>query len=109
MSLPEFHQRFDLEVGAEEAKRRFVNRVLNYIGESVSDRPSSKAQHLMKEIAYTLGERRFYILSPHEVLDRYLQGDFLRSLQALEGLHKGLQYPMFEKSERQELSVFVTL
>ena len=90
-----FHERFDIDLGVEEAKRRFVNRVYNHLSASVFEGeygfPAHDCDCYMEAIASRLGEqfipRQFYFLKD---IRSYIQDDFLRSLEALEGLYSAL-------------------
>ena len=94
MSDPKFHERFDIQVGADEARRRFVNRVYNFLVEDILVYRDRKyglpdKDDLMRMIANELGER---FVGPvhytHQYLDKYLHAEFYRALQALEAIHK---------------------
>jgi len=95
MGTPKFHNRFDIEVGIEEARRRFVNRAYNFLLESMLVSRDSRynlphKDDLMRMIANQLGERfSESILYTHGVLDKYLRADFHRVLQALESIWRG--------------------
>ncbi len=86
-----FHERFDIEVGADEAKRRFVNRVSNIIFDhfvysrvSVNDR-----EELKRLIISALGDR--YLSTMQTKYLGFLVGtDFYRNLRALEELYQAL-------------------
>ena len=62
MSDPKFHERFDIQVGADEARMRFVNRGYNFLVEDILVYRDRKyglpdKDDLMRMIANELGER----------------------------------------------------
>src|SRR5438067_2252292 len=84
-----FHERFDIEVGLDEAKRRFVERVHNLIFEGFmrSLMPDWEYLDAVKYIAARLGDQfsGVYLLAIHN------SGDFLKHLHAIEALHDFLE------------------
>src|SRR5687768_14937965 len=75
-----FHERFGFAVGSEEARRRFVARAHNLVlGEFV--RGLEYRFRVERSIVSALGEH--YQSGP---IDRYTNLDFLKTLEALEGL-----------------------
>jgi hypothetical protein len=78
-----FHERFDLLVGQDEARRRFVNRIHNTLFEPFLWHLSSDYHSYVRRIYTHVGER--YAGDPHiEHLTGY---DFLKTLRAAEGLY----------------------
>jgi hypothetical protein len=85
-----FHERFDIEVGADEAKQRFINRVsmsifadLNEPNHELMPRGFYPAK-IEKHVAYALGATYEY----GNDLDTYVARDFRRCLQVLEALYE---------------------
>jgi hypothetical protein len=81
-----FHERFDIEVGVPEAKRRFMNRVTNIvfyhlIGNNLS---FAARQDLLLVAASALGEE--FVLKKD--LKAYAGGDFFRYLRVLEAIYE---------------------
>lgn len=72
-----FHERFSIEVGQEEARRRFVNRVENELFDT------SIGRSLTKYVVTELGER--YISG--RSIWYFTQHDFLKTVQAVEALY----------------------
>src|SRR5205085_4653646 len=84
-----FHERFNIEFGIEEVKRRFVNRAENRIFEEVYYRESpSQRSRIRREIAYELG------IEYRSTLDFkiYIGTDFYRWLQAIEAFYRVSSY-----------------
>jgi hypothetical protein len=83
-----FHERFDIEVGLEEARRRFVNRVSNtiYSGILHSDLSLDERRLGYKYVANELGER--YI---NQGFSDFIAADFVRCLQVTEAVYDWLQ------------------
>lgn len=77
-----FHERFDIAVDLEEARRRFTNRAYNKLFYSflgLRERRHAVAQ----AIATALGDKYDRI----KPIERVLGGDFLRTLQAIEAMY----------------------
>jgi hypothetical protein len=90
-----FHERFDIDVGIDEARQRFINRVSNlvldrtYYGLGDLDRVTNKGGNRiesLREVASALGDR----YRPNERYDYYVKGDFRRCLKVVEALYKSL-------------------
>ena len=100
-----FNERFGIDVGIVEAKRRFLNRVTNdifnmfFIDFSEVLDANVKAD-LRLRCANALGEKYQFRLS----FDDYVKGDFYRCLQVLETLYRGLQSVSTEPSPHIALS-----
>jgi len=94
---PPFHRRFNIPVDRKTAEAHFVNRVLNFIrrydpvleGSSCSSLGVFSRNRKLQAIANSFGEQ-FY---EHSTFSDYVQGDFLRCLQALEALYSTLEDP----------------
>jgi hypothetical protein len=81
-----FHERFDIDVGGGEARRRFVNRVHNDIFDGVIDRmPDNPKFYLTRFVASSIGERH----EPYARLVGYVREDFFRCLEVLEACVSG--------------------
>jgi hypothetical protein len=79
-----FHERFDIEVGLDEARRRFVNRAhdLAYRDFWSKHRDSGVMAHAWKAVAFALGDEW------KGRLDQQVGRDFFRNVQALEALYR---------------------
>ncbi len=77
--MEKFHERFGIEVGVEEARRRFFNRAYNQVFDHI-DTWSEDNEKIKREIATGLGEK----YTPGFTVDYYLKNDFHRALLALE-------------------------
>jgi hypothetical protein len=110
-----FHERFDIEVGAEEARQRFVNRVSNSVFDSFiyTTLANSLAQSAYyrdvahRRVANALGLRYANI----KKLDDYVRGDFSRCLQVLEALYQYLiDLDQYESGHdfAQRLTAYIT-
>lgn len=82
------HERFGIELGVTEAKRRFVNRALNFVLDEViplaESRGDEHRKKLERHICSKLGERHAALGS----LERVLGTDFDKCLRTLESLHE---------------------
>jgi hypothetical protein len=81
-----FHQRFNIEVGIVEAKRRFVNRTSNYISDILkwADDRHYRRTEVEKFICTKLGERWQH----PGCLSTILGNNFNRHVRALEALYE---------------------
>jgi hypothetical protein len=80
-----FYERFDLNIGLEEAQQRFVNRVYNEIyGSFLYSFSNDDRFALMRAMATGIGVR-FRSGAP---LDRVIGLDFLTNLKAIESLYE---------------------
>jgi hypothetical protein len=88
-----FHERFELDLGIDEAKRRFVNRVLNFLLDDIRNiaceeyGPNGWAP-LGRHICSKLGER----WSGPNCLSSVFKSDFEKCLQAIEALYAHPNY-----------------
>lgn len=87
-----YHERFGIELGVAEAKRRFINRALNFVLNEVLPAEVRGHEHrekLERYICSKLGERYAGL----GCLERILETDFDRCLRTLESLY---EYPDFK-------------
>jgi len=84
----DFIRRFHLKVELPDAQLRFINRALNLIFEGFKWNylDSGTQNNLDRQIASALGLRHIYRMS----MEKYIEGDFLKCLQALEAFYKGV-------------------
>jgi hypothetical protein len=82
-----FHERFNIEVGLNEARRRFVNRALNLVFLSFLYE-FSNTDEIVLEIATVLGET--YEDSDFDSLKEYIDDDFHKTLLAIEALFSAI-------------------
>jgi len=87
-----FDERFNLQVGQEEARRRFTNRALNdifdeYLGINalIATMHALQIRDIESEIASALGERHI-----HGAVLAQVAGSFLNCLRGIEGLYSWL-------------------
>src|SRR5262249_1140030 len=87
-----YHERFGIELGVDEAKRRFVNRVLNFLLDHIlpfaSRMSRSAPAELEKYICHKLGERYTGL----GCLEKIIGKDFDKCLQVLEALYANLKW-----------------
>jgi len=98
---PPFHQRFDIEVGMEDARKRFMNRISNGIADSFRElddwsvRGDEVDDMIMRHVASRLGHR-------YDRLDTfsacYLQA-YYDCLRAVEALHEALGMYYLDRQE----------
>ena len=79
-----FHERFDIEVGQEEARKRAVNKIHNIVFSSLTELP--RYEDIEREILTALGDRW---VSTHD-FHKQVGDDFDRNLQAIEVLYQAL-------------------
>ena len=90
-----FNERFNIEVGAEEAQQRFVNRAYNELYLSFFwDLPDNQRSKIHKGVASALGDR----FQHNQTLDKLVGQDFLRNLHAIEAFYGELnQYSSYQQ------------
>lgn len=86
--MKKFHERFELDLGVDEAKRRFVNRVLNFLIHEIQIVACHRYgidgwMSLERHICSKLGEQ----WRGHGCLSSVVNYDFEKSLQAIEALY----------------------
>ena len=80
-----FHERFEIPVNLEEAKRRFLNRVSSLILREIFYREVyDTRQQIRQEVAYELGVE----YNPERDLNAYIRNEFYLCLQALEAFYR---------------------
>ena len=84
--MEKFHIRFGIEVGEEEARRRFVNRSINDIFGNFFNKLYNNFE-IQRRILTRLGEIN---LPNRSTLYKYLMDDFFKHLQAIEALYDSL-------------------
>lgn len=84
-----FINRFNIEVGQDEARKRFVNRAYNRIFHKFFyDLHQNERYRIHLEIVSALGDKYLY----HTNLEHHIGYDFHRNLLALETLYQSLDY-----------------
>ena len=101
-----FHERFSIEVGADEARLQFVHRISNNVFNDLlyEELDSSNVTNIVRvhrDVMDTLGTRREHY-GIHDFTRIYVGFDFLRFLRMLEALYRSLQGTGFDEilSER---------
>ncbi len=102
--MPKLHERFGIELGVEEGKRRFVNRVLNFLLESAKKEAGfrdgmSGEIELERSLCSKLGER----YAGRGCLENKIGADFVKCLQALEALYEYPQWKIFTERGIQSI------
>ena len=83
-----FNERFDIYIGQDEAKKRFVNRAYNRVFyRFFTDLNENDRYHIKHEIASGLGDKYEY----HKNLENYVGNDFYHILLALEIFYHSLE------------------
>jgi len=80
---PPFHQRFNIEIGLEEAQSRFINRVNNMMP-AIFTWAKGVDYRLAWKLANTLGME----YQEQDTLEQFLSDDFYSYLETLEALYK---------------------
>src|SRR5215813_6133941 len=114
--MPEpFHVRFNIEVPIEQAQERFVHRIANRVRKICGVLTGGWLDPVLNEAEATLGEPHSKFLETYdcqrEFMERWIEivdRDFLRCLNALEGLSKGLGASSLTSSV-QELDEAITV
>jgi len=83
-----FNQRFDIEIGLDEAKSRFVNRAYNRVfNDFLYHIPERENYRIHQEVVSALGDK----FSGYQSLAEQIGEDFYRNLQALETIYQTLE------------------
>lgn len=105
-----FHERFDIEVGMDDARQRFINRITNLVLSEIYDGRLGNRKLavyktsnflLTKHVANRLGELYDGAANPAD----YVQGDFFRCLNILEVLYEALQVSGLEDSLSEKIEI----
>ncbi len=80
-----FHERFGLDLGLEEARLRFINRVDIRVLGDYWYKGEEGLSNILKQIAFHLGDEQKGSTKP------YYQKDFLKCLRTIEALYKSLK------------------
>jgi hypothetical protein len=82
-----FRDRFELSIGLDEAKQRFINRLYNQVWlHYFLNLSENERYHVRREILTSLGKKLEFHLS----LTEQIGNDFLRNLQALETFFRSI-------------------
>jgi len=103
----QFHERFGIEIGMGEAKRRFINRIINHVKQTVFAAGYLQVStfDFLASLSNALGEPFDSVqarLQWDDLLEKYVGSDFHRALRVLEVL-----YPIAEL-QRDKVSRFAT-
>src|SRR5215831_16262134 len=83
-----FHNRFNIEVGQDEARRRFVNRIHNKIFVQISE---NAALTTRAEIGRAIGHEIGEIYVNQQPIHTFVGADFYKNMQAIEGWYGYMQ------------------
>lgn len=84
---PKFHERFDLRVNLDEARKRFVNRAYNEIWTRIFLRLTERDQNsYQRQVLTAIGERVDF----RTALTTQIGEGFTRNLQAIEALYEAM-------------------
>lgn len=104
-SIPaSFHERFDIRLGIDEARKQFLNRVNNriflnfFVAEIDKD---TRNRTVLWQVANALGEEYEWYKS----FDHYVKNDFYRCLRVIEASYNALR----NKQQKEKLSFLINL
>jgi hypothetical protein len=82
--MTDFHRRFSIDIGEEEARKRFVRRIENIVFESFFHNNFNESERwgILRSVATILGDKYVFNFG----LQQYSGGDFLKTLQTVEAL-----------------------
>jgi hypothetical protein len=103
--MEKFHIRFGIEVGEEDARRRFVNRAINEIFSKFFF-DLRESHNIQRHILTRLGESDWINQS---LVDYHLKNDFFKYLQAIEAIYEALKPSLTNlvHGKREELDQIV--
>jgi hypothetical protein len=95
-----FHERFNIEIGAEEARRRFTNRAYNIVLIRIIDKLHwEEAERIKRNIVTVLGER----YEEDADLEDYISDDFHKMLEGIEALYHTYENKKYVQSTIEQL------
>lgn len=107
-ATPPFHQRFNIQVGREDLEKRFVNRILNRIGDEFPRLRygvslSSRDEKALLNVANRLGKEHEHDWGFRE----YVRNDFYSCLQGIEALFETFTSGGYSSSDVNEIDGIV--
>ncbi|MHB8481693.1 MAG: hypothetical protein ACYDBV_02990 [Nitrospiria bacterium] len=101
-SVPPFHQRFNIAVDYDEAKKRFINRFINFFSKVILDYDNvsySKRIEIMnnsrQQVAFNLGKD----WNNNKSLEELIEMEFNKTLQAIEAVYSSLDSMYFLQNQ----------
>ena len=82
-----FHQRFNIKINAEEAQRRFLNRVSNIIPDIVQ---SAYTYEYHKELFLRIANKLGLRFTEQDEYEQFSTGDFYKELELLEAAYESI-------------------
>lgn len=96
-----FYKRFNIEVGLNEARRRFIERIRTLTWSLISNAYTSERKDmnaLLQAVNFRLGERHHSVHFPSDLMnqwDAFVGDDFSKCLNMTEAVHTGLANQRF--------------
>lgn len=100
-----FHERFDIEVSSEEARKRFVNRAYTTIFTGSIFARGEPVYEYRRVVALELGARYY----PHYDWERYIGQDFHKCLHAIEALYGAMSHMSDPKALKSIIPYILSL
>ena len=85
---PHFEQRFNIEVGMDEARKRFMNRVTNKVDEDLKGLIHHTTIRPYKQAMYNTANKLGIMYSPSHNFYTHVSGDFYDFLKVLEAIYE---------------------
>lgn len=87
-SIPDFHRRFNIEVGIEEAQERFINRVINKVEQDLDSFLRHNTVSYNKEAMYNVATRLGVEYDVSREFHKYVRNKFYDCLIVLEAIYE---------------------
>jgi hypothetical protein len=109
-----FHRRFDIEVGIEEARNRFLQRIRT-LTHSVLEKVRSggnSLDNLFQRLCFELGEHYVFVSSTNtfmKIWDEFVHGEFLKCLRITEAVRSALGDSGYTSHNAREFARDITI
>jgi hypothetical protein len=107
--MPSFHERFNIAVGTEEARQRFVNRVHNEIFSGFMFRDVQGDDARYRALLWVLTVLGIRCDKPYAQLSHYVGKDFMTNVQAVEALYGYFSQSSQAKSLGRRIEIIMLL
>ena len=97
VTIPPFHQRFNIQVDREEVEKRYISRLLNKIEEDLESLLRFHTVGYNEKTIYNIASRLDWEYNASRVFHDYVRDNFYNCLPSLEAL-----YEIFIKEKEYE-------
>jgi len=97
--VPPFHQRFSIEVGIDEAQKRFMNRVINKVEQDLGHFVQNRTTRENRKAMYNAANRLGIEYAASHTFHNYVRDDFYDCLIVLEAIYEVFAAETTSKAE----------